>query len=220
MLVRAILLGAACLLCGCASDGTNDASPTPYVYSDWLYYQQRWYDDDFWMWADDHPDCCHDREDLKDALKDWFDDLDPERQRAVRDRVQGWMDDHDVVPAAGQSPRELVLETASERWAALTPAERQQWAGQRAERIEQRRASGPASPPAARQRAADLDPQERAALRESAQGAGLEPPSGRPSSGSWRATASHPTPGRAGLSGGPRFKAARGGGGGRGGRGR
>ena len=55
-----ILFGAACLLCGCARDGTTGGGPARYVYGDWLYYEQDWYDDDFWIWVDDHPDCCDD----------------------------------------------------------------------------------------------------------------------------------------------------------------
>ena len=55
------------------------------------------------------------------------------------------MDEHGVVPGAGQSCKDLVLETASERWAALAPAERQQWLDQRRSRIEQRRARGSAA---------------------------------------------------------------------------
>ena len=136
------------------------------------------------------------------------------------------MDDHGVVPAAGQSARELVLETASERWTALTAAERRQWLDRRDARIEQRRASGLASPEILDQRAAlagaaDLNPEQRAALRESAQGMSLDSFSDRGASGAYRSINRHPTPSRAGLSGGTRFHAARGGGrGGRGGGGR
>jgi len=226
MLLRTALFGAACLLCGCASDGTTDAGPARYVYGDWLYYQQGWYDDDFWAWVDDHPDCCEGQDDLKDALQDWYNGLDPAQQRVARDRVQAWLDDHGVVPAAGQSARELVLEPAFERWTALTAAERRQWLDRRDARIEQRRASGLASPEILDQRAAlagaaDLNPEQRAALRESAQGMSLDSFSDRGASGAYRSINRHPTPSRAGLSGGTRFHAARGGGrGGRGGGGR
>ena len=92
--------------------------------------------------VDEHPDCCDDQDDLKKALQDWYDGLEPVEQQAVRDGVQTWMDEQGVAPASGQSGKELVLETASERWAALTPPERRQWLDQRRTRIEQRQAAG------------------------------------------------------------------------------
>ena len=93
-----------CLLWGCGGDGptTGSASSSPYyspypyspyAYHDWLYLHYYWYDDDFWIWADDHPDCCYDRDDLKQGLQTWYDGLDPSQQQAVRDRVQTWMDE-------------------------------------------------------------------------------------------------------------------------------
>jgi hypothetical protein len=217
---------AACLLLGCGTDSGPSAGPaapypySPYAYHDWLYLHYYWYDDDFWEWVDDHPTCCYDRDDIKQGLQTWYQGLDPSQQQAVRDRVQTWMDENGVVPAAGQSPRELVLETASERWAALTPAERQQWLDQRSARIEQRRASGSSltleQRAAMRERVANLSPEQRAALRESGHGASFNR-TGRMQS----AISSHPNPGRAGLSSGMRFRAAGvGGRGGRGGRGR
>ena len=220
-----ILFSAACLLCGCASDGTTGTDSARYVYGDWLYYEQGWYDDDFWIWVDEHPDCCDDQDDLKKALQDWYDGLEPVQQQAVRDGVQTWMDEQGVAPAAGQSGKELVLETASERWAALTPPERRQWLDQRRTRIEQRQAAGSAprltseQRDASTERAASLSPEQSAALRESAQGTSFDRFSGRGSVGAYRSRSLHPTPGRAGLSGGARFQAARGGGRG-GGRGR
>jgi hypothetical protein len=213
---------AAGLLSGCSSDGMTHGSSVHYAYDDWLYHHYDWYDDDFWIWVDDHPDSCDDEDDIEEALQNWYDDLDPDQQQAVRDRVQTWMDQHGVVPAAGQSGKDLVLETASERWAALTPAERQQWLDQRRSRIEQRRVTGSAAHltsdqrAALSERAADLSPEQRAALRESAQGMSFDRVSER--GGVHRSISNHPTPGRAGLSGGARFRAARGGG--RGGRGR
>ncbi len=227
MRLMSSLFGVACLLCGCASDGTTGGSQARYVYDDWLYYQQDWYDDDFWVWVDDHPDCCDDQSDLREALQSWYDHLDPDQQQAVRDRVQTWMDEHGVVPAAGQSAKELVLETASERWTALTPAERRQWIDQRRSRIEQRRATGSAASGAfdkeamSGESAADLSPEQRAALRESAQGASFDRTAARSAGSGTRSISLHPSPTRAGLSGGARFSAAGGGGrGGRGGRGR
>ena len=93
-------------------------------------------------------------DDIEEALHNWYDDLDPDQQQAVRDRAQTWMDEQGVAPAAGQSSKDLILETASERWAALTPGERHQWLGQRRARIEQRRATGSASSLTSDQRAA------------------------------------------------------------------
>jgi hypothetical protein len=216
---------AAGLLCGCSSEGTTGGSSVSYVYDDWFYHHYDWYDDDFWIWVDDHPDCCDDEDDIEEALQNWYDDLDPDQQQAVRDRVQTWMDQHGVVATAGQSGKDLVLETASERWAALTPAERQQWLDQRRSRIEQRRATASASRLTSDQRAvlseraADLSPEQRAALRESAQGMSFDRVSGRGAAGGVRRSISnHPTPSRTDLSGGKRFRAARAGG--RGGRGR
>jgi DNA-binding CsgD family transcriptional regulator len=196
-------------------------SSVHYAYDDWLYHHYDWYDDDFWIWVDDHPDCCDDEDDIEEALQNWYDDLDPDQQQAVRHRVETWMDQHGVVPTAGQSGKDLVLETASERWAALTPAERQAWLDQRRSRIEQRRATASASRLTSDQvlseRAAGLSPEQRAALRESAQGMSFDRAAGA-AGGFHRSISNHPTPRRAGLSGGTRFHAARGGG--RGGRGR
>lgn len=223
---RTILFGAACLLCSCTTDGTTNSGPARYVYSDWLYYQQDWYDDDFWIWVDDHPECCDDQDDLKNALQDWYDDLDPHQQQAVRDRVQTWLDEHGIAPAAGQTARDLVLETASERWTALTPAERRQWLDERRARSDQRLAAGSASRPGSDRsgafddRPASLSPEQRAALRESAQGASFGRYSSRGAPGAYRSISRHPTPSRAGLSAGMRFQAARGGGGRGGGAGR
>lgn len=110
------ILSATCLLCGCAGDSTTGGGSVSYVYDDWLYHHYDWYDDDFWIWVDDHPDCCDNQDDIREALQNWYDDLDPDQQQAVRDRVQNWLDEHGVAPAAGQSGKDLVLETASERW--------------------------------------------------------------------------------------------------------
>jgi hypothetical protein len=71
----------------------------------------RWYDDDFWIWVDDHPDCCNNQNDIRQALQEWYAGLDPEQQRAVRDRVEVWMTERGVVAAAGQSPRETWCST-------------------------------------------------------------------------------------------------------------
>jgi hypothetical protein len=214
------LFGMASLLGGCASDGTTGGGSVSYVYDDWLYHHHGWYDDDFWVWVDDHPDCCEDEEDIKEALQNWYDELGPSQQQAVRDRVQAWMDEHGVVPAAGQSAKDLVLATASERWAALTPGERRQWLDQRRSRVEQRSASHLTLDQRVTSSggAAGLNPEQRAALRESAQGTSFDRVSGRGVASVPRSISLHPTPGRAGLSGGMRFRAARGGG--RGGRGR
>ena len=71
------------------------------------------------------------------------------------------------------------------------------------------------------ERAASLSPEQRAALRESGQGLSSDRATGRGATGTYRSISRHPTPSRAGLSGGVRLQAARGGGrGGRGGRGR
>ena len=56
------------------------------------------------------------------------------------------------------------------------------------------------------ERAANLSPEQRAALRESAQGMSFDRVSGRGAAGGVRRSISnHPTPSRAGLSGGTRF---------------
>jgi hypothetical protein len=215
------LFCAVCLLCGCSSEGTTYGSSVSYVYDDWLYHHYDWYDDDFWIWVDDHPDCCNDQDDIRHALQEWYAGLDPEQQRAVRDRVEVWMNERGVVPAAGQSPRDLVLDTAAERWSTLTPAERQQWLDQRRERIERRQAEGSggslsADQRALRERAADLSPEQYAALRESAQAVSFDPVSARSLQRS--SISNHPVPSRAGLSRGSGFRSAGGrsrGGGGR-----
>lgn len=214
-----VILCLGCLLGACANDRATGGGAQAPAYNDWLYHHHYWYDDDFWIWADDHPDCCTDEDDIRESLRTWYDGLDPDEQQKVQDRVEDWMEEHGIEPAAGQSAKDLVLETASERWAALTPAERQQWRQDRRARVEQRRASGAQSPLTSEQRAAlseraaDLDPDQRAALLESGQGTSLEDRSDRRSGGSF---SNHPTPRRTGLSSGTRFKAARGGG--RGGR--
>jgi hypothetical protein len=211
-------LGAAILLAGCTSNGGS----TAYVYNDWLYHHDDWYDDDFWIWVDDHPDCCDDEDDIKQALQDWYGGLNPDQQRAVRARVDAWMDDHGTVPAAGQSARDMVLDTAAERWSALTPAERQQWLDQRRDRIEQRRAAGSAGRLSAdqrdalRARSSGLSPEQYAALRESGRAVSLDAASSRQRPG--RSSISHhPVPSRAALSRGSGFRSAggRGRGGGR-----
>ena len=218
----------ASLLLGCSGSGSDGYDSTVYVYDDWLYHHDEWYDDEFWIWVDDHPDCCEDADDIRQALQEWYDDLDEAQQEAVRDRVERWMEERGVEPGAGQSARDLVLDTAAERWTALTPAERQEWLAVRQARIERRRVTGGAAglsseqQTALRERAAGLSPEQIAALRESAQGVSLDPDprlSGRDlqgySGGFQRSISFHPTPGRAGLSGGTGFRAA---GGGRGGR--
>jgi hypothetical protein len=210
-----------CLLCGCSSEGTTYGSSVSYVYDDWLYHHYDWYDDDFWIWVDDHPDCCNDQDDIRYALQEWYAGLDLEQQRAVRDRVEVWMNERGVVPAAGQSPRDLVLDTAAERWSTLTPVERQRWLDQRRERIERRQAEGSAGSLSAdqralRERAADLSPEQYAALRESAQAVSFDPVSARSLQRS--SISNHPVPSRAGLSRGSGFRSAGGrsrGGGGR-----
>src|SRR5262245_60119090 len=110
-----IILGAACLLAGCESGGASGPSTpypsSPYAYNDWLDLHYYWYDDDFWIWADEHPECCYDRDDIKQGLQTWYQGLDPSQQQAVRDRAQNWMNENGIVPAAGQSPRDLVLDT-------------------------------------------------------------------------------------------------------------
>ena len=152
-----------------------------------------------------------------------YDGLDPQQQ-AVRDGVQTWMDEQGVAPAAGQSAKELVPETASERLGSVDGPERRQWLDQRRARIEQHQATGSASRltseqrDTAAERASSLSPEQRAALRESAQGSSFDRVSGRGGAGAHRSLSLHPTPGRAGLSGGARFQAMRGGS--RGGRGR
>ena len=217
--LKAAVFCAALLLGGCAADRTAGGGAEATVHDDWLYHHYHWYDDDYWIWADEHPDCCEDEDDIRDSLRTWYDGLDPEEQQKVQDRVEDWMEEHGIEPASGQSAKDLVLETAAERWAALTPAERQQWRDDRRARIEQRRAAGAQSLTAEQRaalsaRAADLDPEQRAALLESAQGTSLE---GASSRRAHRSIGNHPTPGRAGMSaGGTRFHAARGGG--RGGR--
>jgi hypothetical protein len=209
---------AAVLLAACAG-GDQGGGGQATAYNDWLYHRHDWYDDDYWEWADDHPECCQDEDDIRDSLRTWYDGLDPDEQQKVQDRVEDWMEEHGIEPAGGQSARDLVLDTAAERWAALTPAERQQWRDDRAARIERRRAAGAQGltveqRAALSERAADLDPDQRAALLESGQGTSFEGASNRRTQ---RSISNHPTPRRSGMSaGGTRFKAARGGG--RGGR--
>jgi hypothetical protein len=210
---------AALLLWGCAGDDKASGGAQPAVYNDWLYHHYHWYDDDYWIWADEHPDCCDDEDDIRDSLRTWYDGLDPDEQQKVQDRAKEWMEEHGIEPTAGQSAKDLVLDTAAERWAALTPAERQQWRDDRRARIEQRRAAGAQGLTAEQRaelsaRAADLDPDQRAALLESARGTSLDGASERRTQ---RSISNHPTPRRSGLSaGGTRFQGARGGG--RGGR--
>ena len=104
-----------------------------------------------------------------------------------------------------------MLDTAAERWSALTPAERQQWLDQRRERIEQRRAAGAAGSLSAeraalRDRAADLSPEQYAALRESGRAVSLDPVSARSLQRS--SISPHPVPSRAGLSRGSGYRSA------------
>ena len=70
MRLRSAVFSLACLLSGCAGDGTDTGGrPVRYVYDDWLYYGQGWYDDDFWIWVDDHPECCDDQGDIERRIQ-------------------------------------------------------------------------------------------------------------------------------------------------------
>jgi hypothetical protein len=69
-----------------------------YVHDDWLYHHYDRYDDDFWIWVDDHPECCDDQDDIKEALQEWYGGIYPGQQQAVHDRVQTWMDEQESCP--------------------------------------------------------------------------------------------------------------------------
>jgi Protein of unknown function (DUF3106) len=124
----------------------------------------------------------------------------------------------------GKSRRELILATASERWDALSPEERQSWLAGRQERAEQRQALAsrltPEQQAEVRARVASMTPEQRAAARarldDSPGSAGARDRIGDASAGlgSARDTSrfddhmvSHPTPRRA-IGSSPRFRTA------------
>lgn len=120
-----------------ACTGTTSHDPEP-VYSAWLHDDYYWYDDDFWLWLDEDDDCCVDPDDLRDALREWWNGLTPEQQDQMRERVDGWLEDNDLHPATDQERRQLIEVTVEERWTALTPKERRSWLKGRSERAKAR----------------------------------------------------------------------------------
>lgn len=206
-----LVAGLAALLGGCADDAGGPSHGSVYAYDDWIYHPYGWYDDPFWIWVDNNPDCCDSGDDIKESLEDWWNDLDEGEQDDVRDKVGDWLDDHGLEPAEGETMQQFVLDTASERWETLTPEERQQWLSGRDDRIEKRR-----------ELAQDMTPEQRAALeakldsvtpeqREAAR-ARLEQSYQRPSTRQDRfqyRMSNHPVPRRSAVSASPRFRAAR-----------
>ena len=188
------LLPGAWLLVACA--GQPQPPPQP-IYSVWLHDDYYWYDDDFWIWIDDNPDCCSNPDDLRDALKRWWEGLPPDQQDKVRQRVADWLEEHGLQPENVTEVRELVLETVQDRWDALTPEERRAWLDGRSDRAKARLAQRSGVDPLTldqdrlRARAqgwrADLTPEQRAELARqySAQRtfANHPTPSGYPSAG-------------------------------------
>lgn len=153
-------------LLGCGSDGPPNSDLTAQAYEDWLYHSDSWYDEPFWIWVDDHPDCCGDGEDLKEALGQWWETLDPEEQEEVRERADNWLDERGLETVEGQSKRDLILDTASDRWESLTPEERQNWLEQSTARIEARNIlqDGSLTEEQLRQRVENLTPEQRQAV--------------------------------------------------------
>ena len=137
------LLPGAWLLVACA--GQPQAPPQP-IYSVWLHDDYYWYDDDFWIWIDDNPDCCSNPDDLRDALKRWWEGLPPDQQDKVRQRVADWLEEHGLQPENVTEVRELVLETVQDRWDALTPEERRAWLDGRSDRAKARLAQRSGEP--------------------------------------------------------------------------
>jgi hypothetical protein len=226
-------------LMGCANDDPAPVDPMAYAYRDWLYHPYGWYDDPFWIWVDDNPGCCATGDDLKDALDDWWDDLDPDEQDQVREQADSWLEDHGLEPAAGENRRDLILDTAAERWEALSPEERSSWLAERQERIAERRAIAdqlspeqraaiedrvqsltPEQREAARTRLGDVSPSRAAAVSDRVAGAefaGRTPDRVRDSHRFQYRMTNHPIPARSQIRATPRFRAAGGrGGGGRG----
>jgi len=221
--VTALTLLLAGLLTACADDRSPSDTAAVNAYDDWIYHPDGWYDDSFWIWIDNNPDCCDD-ENIRESLEDWWNDLDSGEQDDIRDRLQGWLDANGLEPAEGETMREFVLGTAAERWDALIPEERQQWLSGREDRIEKRR-----------QLTEDMTPEQRAAIeakRESvtpeqrdAALATLEQSIAAQPNRFGDPISNHPIPGRSDISGSSRFRAGdgfggRGGFGGGGGGGR
>ena len=207
-----LAVGLAVLMAGCAEHERSSTTPANHAYSDWMHHPYSWYDDSFWIWVDNDPECCADDWDIDEALEDWWEDLDSDEQDEVRDELQRWLDDHGLEPAEGQSMRDFVLDTASERWGVLTPEERQQWLSGREGRIEVRRELAQNMTP--EQRAAletkldSVTPEQREAARIRLEQS-YQRPAIREQRFSYQQT-NHPIPSRRAISASPRFRAAAG----------
>lgn len=187
-----LTLLASAALAACSRGGGG--SPEP-VYDVWLHDSHYWYDDDFWLWLDDQDDCCADPDDLSEALDEWWEGLSPAEQEEARAKADEWLEAHDLEAATPEDRRQLIEDTVQERWAALSPEERQLWLADRTARAEARRAAAMESgvgrsldPATARARAEgwrqDMSPEHRAELARPAamDFAGNHPrPSGFPS---------------------------------------
>lgn len=68
------------LLTGCSN---NEDPPQPVIYDTWLYDSDEWYDDEFWRWLDEQDDEDIDRDDIRNALRGWYDGLDPADQESA-----------------------------------------------------------------------------------------------------------------------------------------
>lgn len=185
---RSALIGTLGLLAACTS-GQPVAPPGP-VYSVWLHDDYYWYDDDFWIWVDDNPDCCADPEDLREALERWWNGLPPDQQAKIKERVEDWLEAHDLRPSSREEARDLVFDTVRDRWAAMTPEERRDWLDGRGERARARLAERSGVDPLTIERdqlraraegwRADLTPEQRTELARRAEAR--------------RAVVNHPTP--------------------------
>jgi hypothetical protein len=221
MLTRRHLLGILAIgpIAACAGNGEQ---PQVVVYDTWLYDSEYWYDDDFWRWLDEQDDEEIDRDDIRQALDEWYDGLDPADQEAVRQRVDEWLEAHDLEPVGEADRRQLIADTVSDRWNAMAPEERQDWLDTRRDRAVVREpAASPEARAAAQDRLADLD---RETLRSRPETWGEGRVADR-APGAFGGFGAHPLPARDGMrSGSVGFSrgggGSFGGGGGRGGGGR
>jgi hypothetical protein len=213
----ALLMTMGAILTACAAEDRAPVDPVAYAYNDWLYHPYGWYDDPFWVWVDDNPGCCDSGDDLRAALEGWWGGLDPDQQDTVRDQADQWLADHDLEPAPGESRRDLILDTAAERWEALTLEDRQAWLVDRQERVARRRELSDQMTPdqraELRARVEDLTPEQKAAARDrladTAGAHGVDRNDVARLRDSHRfeyRMVNHPTPSRAGLQATPRFR--------------
>jgi hypothetical protein len=183
------------LVVGCAGD-PGPGPPQTVVYDTWLYDSEYRYDDEFSHWLDEQDDEEIDRDDIRQAFDEWYDGLAPADQEAVRQRVDDWLEAHDLEPVGEADQRQLIADTVSDRWTAMSPEERQTWLDTRRDRAVAR---DPGASPEARASAQDrLAGIDRETLRSRPNTWSLGRTADR-EAGAFGGLAAHPQPARDGM---------------------